>query len=307
MKISKASEAGPKIADSGVVAGPPGSGKSTLLGSMAEVEAASPILVVATLPREIKSWKYQQHNVDYILINDDDWMPTLGHFNAIGFKKFLELMVELRDDTHYRSIVIDSGTELGEMGWHYAMAVHNVASPAEMEDKRSRWLPYEQLDIHLDQAVKSAVALTMPGIAKLPKNVWFSWHSQAAKEDSMDPNKQTADKLAKTKEYEGKTLPMIRGRFRKRLMSLVSTFIWTHKTFTGDALNKQVNYQLQVVSDFERSCKVPGPVPDFRFLESNLWKDFLPFLEAQKVLEQAPKPKGKNAKKKSAKKAALSL
>jgi hypothetical protein len=272
---------------------------------MAEVEAASPVLLVATLPREIRSWKYIANNIDYVLVTDPDWEPTLdpgdgSMLAATGFKAFVELMKELRTDEKYGSIIVDSGTELAEMGWHYSMLPHNVSTPAMIEDQKSRWLPYETLDIHMCDAIKKAVSLTLPETAIRPKNVMFTWHLRPAQEDLPSKGggtKQSADKISKDVEYGGAVLPAVRGQFRRKLQQYVSFFVYAHKHIGGDplAVDKEVKYWVQVQSDLERDCKVPGPVPGKKFLETNHWEDLSQFVAHQKELEQKAGDGGSNS------------
>lgn len=274
-----------------VVAGPGGTGKSWLCGSMAKT---GPTLLLATLSRETESWLYHDLQVPRILFEDRDWKPTLGSFKAAAFPELLRALDWLRDeDDTYDNIIIDSGTEMAELAWHLAMSMHGVATPAEMEDKRSRWLPYDQLDIYLDQAVKSAVALTK--IAKRPKNVAFTWHVQPPKDDQVESvegtkvRKESADNRGEGTEYEGKVLPMIRGRFRRRLINQVDAFVYTDmafkpvesKSFSSSGQGLNVQYRIQVRPDPERHTKIPGPLPDVSYIP-NEFSAFLGLLERSK-------------------------
>jgi hypothetical protein len=294
-------------ATSGICAGPYGNGKSWFLGSILEHYEPEEVLLVCLLAREKDSYWYQKYDVPYVLLWED-YLPTVDDQpQADVIPRFIELMRDLRTDTQYKVIIIDSGTELAECGWHYSMLPHKVATPALMEDKKSRWLPYETLDINLDQAVKAAIGLTMPDIAVQPKHVWFSWHVQAAKDDMEVKGKVqiSADHRAKDVEYEGDILPMIRGRFRRRLGQLVTSFIYADKLIRQDPIKKtcEVQYVVQVVSDPSKSVKIPGPVPtknDPRLINGlylpNNWTSFYPFLMEQMELEtkeeKPAKPKG---------------
>jgi hypothetical protein len=292
-QIKKAREVTPY--DSVVIAGPPGTGKSTVAGSAAAYEEDTPLLLLATLPREVKSWQYQLHNVDYLVVSDPDWQPTLGKLAATGFKQLREIIEALKDDDEYRTIVIDSGTECAEMAWHYSLSPHGVASPAFMEAQDgekgpSRWLPYETLDIHMTEIVLSAVALTLPDLTKMPKNVIFTWHIRPSREDTVGSKKssqKSADKTGKDIEYEGAILPQVRGQFRRRLMQYVSAYVYTHQEIKiTDHLSgeQSVKYYLQVRPDNERHTKVPGPVPTEKYVPAD-WKALKQFLTQQKELE----------------------
>ena len=257
-----------------VVAGPPGTGKSWFLGSMAETGKT---LLIATLTREAKSVQYQRHDVDTIMLQDKHWVPSAGRFDAKAFTSFLDIIDWLMEDDTYKNVVVDNGTELGESAWHEAMSIHGVATPAEMEDKRSRWLPYDQLDIYLDQAIKGIVSLTSD--AALPKNVGISWHTQPPKDDNYDTTtktvKESADHKGEGVEYEGNALPMIRGRYRRRLAAQVDCYLSTelqHNLKRGDkslSLKGTIpEYMVQVRPNKERHTKFPGVMPDVSFIHN---------------------------------------
>ena len=261
-----------------VIAGPPGSGKSWFLGTMADVVGDGKTLLIATLGREAKSVQYQRHNVDVILLQDTRWVPSQGKFEATAYLELLDVIDWLREeDETYKAVIVDNGTELGEAAWHEAMKIHGVASPADMEDKRSRWLPYEQLDIYLDQAIKGLVSLTTD--AKVPKHVGISWHVQPPKDDNVEGGtvKQSADNKGEGVEYEGNVLPMIRGRFRRRLAAQVDAFLLTDLSQTvergGSGLSTkrglQMQYRVQVRPNPERHTKFPGVLPSQSYIPNN--------------------------------------
>jgi len=216
-----------------LVLGPDKVGKSWFLGSMAKEE---PTLLIATLPREVNSFRYQQYSdtVDVLVLDDPNWRPSQGLFEATAYQTFLEVIEELTEDTKYRNVIIDSGTELAEAAWHMALSPWKVSSPAEMEEQQSRWLPYDQLDSLLDQGIKGAISLTKA--AARTKNIGISWHTQPPKDDTYEFNastgkrdrkKESADHAGEGVEYEGKVLPMVRGRFRRRLGQLVDLKVYS--------------------------------------------------------------------------------
>ena len=274
-----------------VVAGPPGTGKSTLAGTMAKYimdTYKKKTLLIATMAREEKSWKYQElgeQYLDRILVTDDDWRPDLkikmGNeaFKATGFFKTLELLDWLNDDDKYGGVILDNGTEHAEQAWHASLAPFFVASPADI-DGRSRWLPYERLDSMLDQSVKSLVSLTT---AKHPKFVFITWHIQAPKDDQVETvgdksnavkiEKKSSDNTAKGLEYEGEVLPMIRGRFRRRLAGQVDAMLYTEvenkQAFVNGSIQAQTRYLVQVRPNPERHTKLPGPMPSVPYIEND--------------------------------------
>lgn len=276
-----------------VVAGPYGTGKSTLLGSMQEVGKT---LLIATLQREANSWKYKQLGVDTILL-EDDWRPEMDRWNATALKDFVKLAEALLDDDKYDCVAIDSGTELAEAAWHSSLAAQGkYSSPAEMEDTKSRWLPYETLDNKLDQAIKAIVALMSVDVAKRPKHIGLSWHTQPPKDDSIvgGETKKSADHKGEGIEYEGSVLPMVRGKFRRRLGGLVDAVVFTDIVFERSGENQfSANpgvvpiYRIQVQPDHDRHTKLPGPLPKQKYV-ANSFSELLKLIEAgtDRVLSQ---------------------
>jgi AAA domain len=272
-----------------LVEGPPGTGKSTLCGSLAEYVGADKTLLIATLAREIESWKYKALNVPHVLLQDANWKPDAGQFLAEGFPEFLRLMRWLRDeDDQFEAVILDSGTELAEQAWHLALSPMSVSSPAQIEG-RSRWLPYETLTNNLDQAIKELVTLTTT--AKVPKHVAVTWHVQPPKDDQVveGVKKESADHAAKGVEYEGDVLPMVRGQYRRKLGSQFPTVVYTDilvKANMGlsqtNARSIDVEYRLQVRPSVERHTKLSGPLPEAQFIKND-------FKELLKLVQQSSK------------------
>lgn len=288
-----------------VVAGPGGTGKSTLNGSMAEVLGADRILVLATLPREAESWKYNHYQVDRVLFTDPNWNPELGKYEASATPKLIAMLEYLRDvDDQYDGIILDNGTDAAEHAWHLALSVHKAASPAHIENAKERWQPYESLDTSLDTIVTNLCSLTT--VAKRPKHVGISWHVQPAKEDSVEGKgdqkvtKESSDNRGMGVEYEGKILPMIRGKFRRKLITKVDAFVYSDilvkRNFNRDALSKTsiddiptlVTYRIQVRPDEERHTKLPGPLPEMQYIPND-FRAFRDLIESQKVADTQTK------------------
>jgi len=258
----------------GVIAGPPGTGKSTVLGSMADVLGRDRVLLLATLAREAESWKYQQDPpLSRIIFQDSGWVPTTGKLEAVAFRQFIDTLEYLHDvDDQFDGVIVDSGTELAELGWHLCMLPHGVATPAEMDGDKSRFLPYESLDIHLSSAVNKLQALTKT--AKRPKHVLVSWHVQAPKDDTTEKvggdrvRKESADNAGKGVEYEGDVLPMVRGRFRRRVASQFDAMLYTEVQFRPiQGAGLVPRFMLQVRPNPERHSKFPGPLPPMTYLD----------------------------------------
>ena len=271
---------------SAVVAGPHGTGKSTFLGSAAKVVGPEHTLLVATHSREVDSWLYKQLGIPHVLVEDTNWKPATRQYMADGYRRFLDTVEWLREeDDQYDVILVDSGTELGESAWHAALAPNAVGSPSEM-DGQSRWLPYETLDNLLDQGIKGLVSLTK--IAKRPKHVLVSWHVQPPKDDNFDPNtrtkKESADHASKGVEYEGDVLPMVRGRFRRRVGAQFASMLYTNIRYTPGTNGLRPEYRLQVLPNPERATKVPGPLPNVSYIPNDFGA-FLALLRGEYVAE----------------------
>lgn len=279
-----------------IVAGPSGTGKSWLLGDMAMHHKT---LLIATLARESASWKYREANVDVVPLWEDGFYAPKADgvlppdVLVEGASKFLDLVKELRDDDTYDAIALDSGTELAELFWHQAMLPNGVVSPAFITDKRSRWLPYDTLGTNLDQGVKGLVSLSSAVGVKRPKYVGISWHVQPPKDDTVESvgdgqntvrvTKESADNRGEGVEYEGKVLPMIRGGFRRKLSSQADAFIFTDIKYENrtEGMNryKVPKYVLQVQPDEERHARVPGPLPNTKYIPNS-------FAELSKVVSE---------------------
>lgn len=282
-----------------VVEGPQGTGKSTLCGQLAEYVGPEKTLLIATLAKEIESWKYKETKIPHVLIEDLGWAPGMGKFEATGFDEFRRLVRWLREeDDQFEAVILDSGTELGEMAWHSALAPHSVGSPAQM-DGQSRWLPYETLNNNLDQAIKELLSLRE--VAKKPKHIMVTWHIQPPKDDTQQQGvtKQSTDHAAKGIEYEGNVLPEVRGKYRRKLGSQFPTVVYTdiqvraQMGLSTSAKGYDVQYMLQVRPDNDRHTKLSGPLPEMQYIPN----DFKELLKLIRATEQGkkytpPTPKG---------------
>lgn len=260
LNITKANEVAPNAGSLTVINGPPGMGKSTFCGAMAEYLGPENVLVIATLPREVNSVAYQKHNLDTIIVTDNDWDPGAGSIVSGGFDKLMSILRELRKDEQYKGIILDNGTEAAELAWHSSLELAGVADPSELKNS---FKPYVTMREKMETLMRSLSTLTgKTGLVAQPKLVAVPWHIQPAKE-SMDDS-DTADEKGKGSEYEGDYLPMIRGGFRRRLGALVDNVVYADivripgKNALAEASN---HYCLQVISDNEKHVKLAGPQP----------------------------------------------
>lgn len=278
----KANDVAPTRASIHVVAGPPGMGKSWFCGTVAEVVPPEEVLLLATLPREVRSVQYQRHNLDTLIIQDEAWEPENNLYQATGCNKLIKVLKELRTDDKYSAIILDSGTEAGELAWHAALAPFKVGDPSEM-GRENRFSPYTKCGELMEQVVRSLSKLAgHPSGGRndvvRPKFVLVTMHIQPPKEGLGAD--ESADQKGGGVEYEGSVLPMLRGRFRRRLAGLVDGFVYADRvpdrTSTGRI---QVSHKIQVRSDLERHAKFPGLLPDGVTHVDNNFKKYIELVD----------------------------
>lgn len=264
IEVKKARDISPQSGQLMILAGPPGTGKSTFAGSVAQFVPPEEVLVIATLPREVDSLPYQKYNLDTVVISDTEWRPSEGSLKATGYPTLMRLLRDLRSDTKYSAIILDNGTEAGEMAWHAALEPLGVGDPTALPRGSNRYTPYMSVREKMEQLVSDLSLLTgKTGFAKKPKLVIVPWHIQPPK-DSADEG-ESADERGRGSEYEGEFLPMIRGSYRRRIGGQVSALVYTDLVQVPrdpkNALSAmEQHYCLQLVSDAERHCKIAGTV-----------------------------------------------
>jgi hypothetical protein len=265
IEVTKANDMDPKSGSLTILAGPPGLGKSWVCGTMGEYLKPEEVLLIATLPREVNSYQYQQHNFDTVVISDSEWEPAAGKagLNATGYDALLALLRDLRTDKQYKGIIVDNGTEAAELAWHASLEPLGVFDPADL--KGNKFTPYTSVREKMEQLMRSLSILTgKTGLVEQPKLIAMPWHVQPPK-DTIDDS-DSADKKGKGAEYEGDYLPMVRGSFRRRVSALVDNFIYSDIVQVrpaGKAMAPaEPHYCVQVVSDKERHVKHAGVAPE---------------------------------------------
>jgi hypothetical protein len=276
LDIIKATDMEPGRSSIHVVAGPPGIGKSWFCGTVGEVIDPSEVLLIATIAREVRSVKYQQYNYDTVICEDDQWEPHNGLYVSSGYSELLKIVKDLRKDKKYGAVILDSGTEAG----HFALEPWKVGDPSEMKSEGNRFQPYTQLDSAMDELVRGCSKLAgHPAAGKVsvarPKFVLITWHIQPPKETIGDA--ETADQKGEGVEYEGSVLPMVRGRFRRRIMGLVDSFVYADRVAETHPKTQKtmIKHKIQIRSTNERHCKFPGIPPEKVTYIDNSFPEFL--------------------------------
>lgn len=274
-----------------VVAGPPGTGKSSFCGSA--IPTSKKPLLICLLERELDSWLYRRYNPDHILIRDEKWNLVTGNLETKAFDNLVLLAEDLLEDETYDLVIVDPGTEIDTFAWRKVMSMQSQdGTIATIKDQRGSFAVYEQLVDLLNQAVRSLIGLAYAG--KRPKNVIITWHVQPAKEDTTEKVgtekvvRVSADHRGQGSEYEGSVLPAVRGQFRRRLHALVPAFVFTDILYRQQAKGGKIDvvpeYVLQVRPDQERHTKLPGKLPEVKYIP-NSWTEFVKLLENTKKEE----------------------
>lgn len=251
MNIIKATDLSPKGAQFTVVLGPHGIGKSSFAATVMDVVPPQETLLIATLPREVKSWRYQEYNPDTVLVVEPDtWDPLNKQYKPTAFNELIGILDELVTDEKYGAVIIDNGTEAGEFAWHDSLAPLKIGDPGELGSGGNRFAPYVSIRERLENLILKTNRLTNPKACARPKHVIVPWHVQEPKDDESSK---------KDVEYAGKELPMIRGGFRRRLGQKIDVIVYAVRRITAGG--STIEHVIQIVSDMEKHCKMPCEVP----------------------------------------------
>lgn len=286
--VVEAREVGPTKGSFTIVAGPPGLGKSYFAGTMAEWDGLEPeeILLIATESREAKSDKYQEHNIDTIIVTDPEWDPSNGSYRAEGHDRLRDILRELRDDDQYGAVIIDNGTEMGELAWHDVMANYGVADPSQLGGQE-KWDPYVNLQTKFADLFSDLNLLTgAPGAhVERPKLICVPWHIQPPKENPTGD--KSADEKGKGTEYEGEALLKIRGGFRRVAMGKADNVLFANhiKVRPKGSTKGKPHYVVQVRPGNGRHAKTVGSVERNDLLKKlyikNEWAEFMKILKQE--------------------------
>jgi len=242
---------------------PPGCGKSTLAGSICDVVGAENTLLLVAKPGEESSAEYLKHGLSERaeLFFDRDWVPTLRRYDAGAYVALLTRLDGLLDDEDFDAVIIDPGTDVIGLIEHHLLAPHNVGSVGDLGDGRSF---YRQLADTAEEFVKSASILSTM-IAARPKWVIIPWHTQPVKEGELQSvgggqkqKERSADEKARGVEYEGNVLPMIEGKYRRKIAGDMSMVLYCDIETSKDRRTKEerVEYVVQAYANADKHAKI---------------------------------------------------
>lgn len=244
-----------------VVLGAPGLGKSTFASTVAKVVPPEEVLLLVAKPGEEKSFGYVRSGLTdkAEIYHDREWSPTLGKFKAGAYLRLYERIYKLQDDEKYGAVIIDPGTDVIRLLEHHILSLHGVGSSGDLSDTRSF---YAQLADKAEEFLQQAALLASAGGSKRPKVVIIPWHVQPVKEGEYVKGVRTesADQKARGIEYEGAVLPMIEGKYRRKLAADVDMVLYCDvkvtKDFKSSPPKETVEYVVQVSPNEEKHSKI---------------------------------------------------
>ena len=251
--------------------GGPGMGKSTFAGSVCELVPPAETLLIVAKPGEEKSFSYVKHGLKPELFYDMGWIPGLKRFKAGAYNKLLQRMVDLADDTTYGAVIIDPGTDVVNLIEHCILEPYGKGSFGDLGDTMGA---YRSLG-DMSQEFLQTASLLSSSLVKRPKWVIVPWHVQPAKEGQYvkvgpgaKEKQESSDEKAQGIEYEGVVLPMLEGRYRRKLAADVDVVVYCDLEVKKNMRTQvdEVSYFIQAAPNKDRHAKVRGaPVMQGRF------------------------------------------
>ena len=249
-----------------VILGAPGLGKSTLAGSVMELPEVEKALLLIAKPGEEKSWLYEKYGLsdNAEIYFDEGWLPTLDQYKAGAYISLLRRIEGLRQDDEYDAVIIDPGTDVGELITHHLLAPNKVGSPGDLPNTQQY---YAQLASKAQEFVGRANLLACAGLAKRPKFVLIPWHTQPPKEgivqnlgQGVKTKTESADQKGQGIEYEGLVLPQLEGKYRRKLNADVDVTVFcdveTKKKVVDGKMTESTEFLMQVVPNKDRHSKI---------------------------------------------------
>lgn len=238
-----------------VVLGPPKTGKSTLAGSMADVVPAERIALLCTKANEANSWLYRKHGLSERaeIYSDPEWDPEFKKYKAGAWRRLNERIGKLTGDTSIDGIIIDSGTDSMDLLSHDILAGMKVlgATPGDTGDLKvagagdAPFAYYGKLKAGAQRFMNRVVECAMhPGA---PKFIIIPWHTQLPSEEEMAKEGVT---------FEGRTLPMIEGKYREKLAGDCDVVVYTDIRRTMKDGKPTTSHVIQVVPSTDKHAAV---------------------------------------------------
>lgn len=238
-----------------VVLGPPKTGKSTLAGSMAEVVPPERIALLCTKANEANSWQYRKCGLSERaeIFSDAAWDPEFGSFKADAWERLNKRIKALTGDKSIDGVIIDSGTDSMDLLGHEILKgmLVNGKIPGDTGDLKAKgagdapFQYYGKLKAGAQRFMNRLVECAMN--AQAPKFIILPWHTQAPSEEEM-----TREGVA----FEGRTLPMIEGKYREKLAGDCDVVVYTDIRRTMVAGKPVTQHCIQVVPSPDKHAAV---------------------------------------------------
>ena len=199
------------------------------------------------------------------LFFDTQWIPGLKRYKAGAYNRLLNWLVDMQDDDKYSAIIIDPGTDVVNLIEHTILEPYGKGSFGELPDTMGA---YRSLG-DMSQEFLQTAALLSSKLVKRPKWVIVPWHVQPAKEGQyvkvapgQREKQESGDEKGAGIEYEGAVLPMLEGRYRRKLAGDVDMVVYCDIDIKRNLrLQKdEVEYFLQIAPNKDRHAKIRSTV-----------------------------------------------
>jgi hypothetical protein len=224
--------------------GPPGTGKSHAASTIVDVVPKENIRLLCTKANEANSYVASglQDSAELFI---DHWDPSMGMDDALGWSRLNKRIVECGKDEDVHCLIVDPGTDVAELLSHKLLKGLGVEDLSGLK-KKGRDTSFDfwgQMRENLSKFMDKLIAASM---GPAPTLVIVPWHVQSASEEELMADKGT--------QFEGKTLPMVPGSYRKRLAGDVDV-----AAFTDVYRRKgEVEYRLILQPTHNQHAKVRG-------------------------------------------------